>query len=71
MVLSRSRPYIGAGFAAFPSGLSFESMDCYAKRYGIAGDEFEDFLYFLLALDGLYLEHASKEHERTSKEKVD
>lgn len=32
-------------------------MDAYAKRYGVTGEDWEDFHYLLSALDGVFVEH--------------
>ncbi len=48
----------GAMGGVFP--LPFDVLDRYATRYGIAGDAFEDFLFYMDTLEAIYLAHANK-----------
>lgn len=54
------------------SPIIFLSLDAYARRYGIADVEFEQFLALVGAMDDEYLEHVSRvaqaEKERAAEE---
>ncbi|WP_027578486.1 hypothetical protein [Bradyrhizobium sp. Ai1a-2] len=54
------------------SPITFLSLDAYARRYGIAGVEFEHFLALVGAMDEEYLEHIARimkaEKERAAEE---
>ena len=61
-MLTSTRPYLG--MAGAPGPVPFDSIDLYARRYGIAGDDFEDLLALIQAMDRAYLQHAKEEADR-------
>ena len=54
-ILSPRRNWLG-GMSAAPLPISFETVDCYARRYGCSQEEFEDLLYLVARLDAVFIE---------------
>jgi len=63
-ILSGDRQ-IGAMGGAGP--IPFTSIDRYAAREGIEGEDFDELLHFLRHLDGIYLKWAAAEAEKRAK----
>ena len=59
--------------SAAPMPLSFEQIDCYARRFGFDDESFDDLFYLLSRLDALYIEdynaQAKKRDKKDTKEK--
>lgn len=59
--LATDRPATMGGLGAIP----FASIDAYARRYLIEGDEFERFHHLIRAADGAWLESKRKNRKRS------
>lgn len=53
--------------AGAPMRLPFAAIDAYARRHGIAGQDFDLFHALIGALDEAYLEHAHEELRQQTK----
>ena len=53
--LSTCRAY---GMAVGP--IPWTAIDAYARRHDIAGEDYDDLVYFVRAMDGEYLERQNK-----------
>lgn len=62
--MTTSRTYTFGGAAHIP----FSEISSYASRYGIKGEEFEDFLYFIGELDDEYVSWQAEEDEKNKDE---
>lgn len=47
------------------SAIPFTAIDAWARRYGIEGDGFDEFLRLIRAADGAWLDWRSERRERT------
>ena len=54
--------------AAAPMPLSFEQIDCYARRYGFDDPEsFDDLFHLLSRLDAVYIEDQNAQAKKRDK----
>ena len=60
--LSSCRP-IGWG----PGPIPWTAVDQYARRYGIVGEQFDDLVYYIRAMDLAYLAHYDKKNKAARK----
>lgn len=51
--------------------IPWTSIDRYARRYGFAGDEFEELEHHIRALDSAYLEHQHESRDNANDRRND
>jgi hypothetical protein len=60
--LATCRTWLVGGTQVWPLSIAFDAIDAFARRYGYEGEDFEDLLAVVRALDEVFLDHHRRQN---------